>query len=107
VVVDALPWLGVGVHQGRRQQGQGDTHSTRIPSALPSSAWSTWSAGSCECGRSACATWDTAPARPGMLVPFMAVVMRGVVMGAVARGVRMRVAHASRECQLKRVAAHR
>jgi hypothetical protein len=41
-----------------------DTHSTRIPSALDSSAGSTWSAGSCECGCSACTTRDTAPARP-------------------------------------------
>jgi hypothetical protein len=57
-----------------------------------------------------------------MLVPFAAVamlavvmrtmvmravVMLAVVMRAMARGVRMRVAHPSRECQLKRVAAHR
>ena len=48
-------------------------------------------------------TATAAPAAPGgMLVPFIAVVMR-----AVARGVRMQVAHASGECQRNRIAAHR
>ena len=40
----------------------------------------------------------------GLLVPVAAVV---VVVLTVVRGVRMRVAHASRGCQQKRIAAHR